>query len=233
MSLPITSTPTYNLTVPTTKQKIKFRPYYVKEEKVLYVALESGEPQQIADALANIVTECVVTPGFSLDNLSIADIEYIFINIRGESVDNIVPVTVYAPDDEETEVSFKIDISKIKVSFTKEHTNKIQLSDNLWVEMKYPKLQDYVDVGSTIEDTFKLMSKCIVKLYDEENIWDSNTTTEEEFLDFVERLTSVQFKKMKQFFDTMPTMKHVIKLKNPKTGFEFDYTVQGITDFFV
>ena len=119
------------------------------------------------------------------------------------------------------------------MTFNKEHTNKIQLTDTLWVEMKYPKLQDYVDVGSTIEDTFKLMSKCIVRLYDEENIWDSNTTTEEEFLDFVERLTSVQFKKMKEFFDTMPTMKHVIKLKNPKTGFEFDYTVQGITDFFV
>lgn len=232
MSLPTTTTPTYNLTVPSTKQKIKFRPYYVKEEKVLFTALESREPQQIADAIENLVTACVLTPDFTLEGLSVADIEYIFINIRSEAVGSTVDLVVYAPDDETTEVPCKIDISKIKVIFSKGHTKQFEVKKDLWIEMKYPSLQDYVEFDEGTDGSFSLASKCIVKMWNDEQVWDEGTTTQEEMLTFVETLTSHEYKKIKHFFDTMPELKHVIKLKNPNTKFEFQYTVRGITDFF-
>lgn len=232
MSLPTTTTPTYTLTVPSTKQKIKFRPYYVKEEKVLFTALQQEEPQQIADAIQNLVTSCILTPDFNLSDLCVADIEYIFINLRSESVGSEVQVVVYAPDDRETEVPFKIDISKVKVTFTKGHTKKIQIRENLWVDMKYPSLQDYVNVDDDVDSGFKLASKCIDRMYDDDQVWDEGTTTPEEMLTFVETLTNKEYAKIKQFFDTMPVLKHVIKLKNPKTKHEFEYVVRGIADFF-
>ncbi len=232
MSLPTTTTPTYSLTIPSTKQKIRFRPYYVKEEKVLFTALQQEEPQQIADAIENIILSSVLTPDFTIDGLCVADLEYIFINLRSESVGSEVNVVVYAPDDKVTEVPFKIDISKVKVTFTKGHTKKIQIKENLWVDMKYPTLQNYVHFKDDLDSAFKLASSCITKMYNDETVWDEGTTTPEEMLTFVETLTNKEYAKIKHFFETMPTLKHVIKLKNPKTKHEFEYEVRGLADFF-
>lgn len=232
MSLPTLSTPIYNLTVPSNKQRIKYRPFVVKEEKVLLMALEAEDDNQIADALKSIITACVMTKDFDFDKLATFDIEYIFLNIRGKSVGELIELIVVCPDDGETEVKINVNIEDVKVKFDKDHSNKIQISDDLWVEMKYPGLESFTTPQEDIDDTFKFIARSIEKIYNEEDVWDSSTTTEDEFVTFLEKMTSKQFSDVQKFFETMPTLKHEVKFTNPNTQVESTYVVEGLANFF-
>ena len=232
MSLPIQTVPSYNLTVPSTKQKIKYRPFVVKEEKILLLALESEDDQQIANALEQIITSCVITKDFDFNKLATFDIEYIFLNIRGKSVGEEIELLLLCPDDNETEVKVNINIDDVKVQFDKSHTNKIQVSDDLWVELKYPGLSSFSSPQENIDDTFNFIAKSIDKIYNEEDVWDSSTTSETEFVTFLENMSSKQFNKIQNFFETMPALRHEIKFTNPNTKNEVSYVVEGLSNFF-
>ena len=232
MSLPTISIPTYNITVPSTKQKVKYRPYLVKEEKVLLMARESEDQEQIADALESVVASCVQTSTFDASKLASFDIEYLFMNIRAKSVGETIDLTVICPDDDETEVRFQVNIEKVKVAFEKDHQQKIQVTNDLWVEMKYPTIHDYAKQGSESNNPHEIYASGIEKMYNDEDVWDSATTTKEELVEFIGNLPKNEFNKIRKFFETMPSVTHTVKLKNPKTGYEFPYTLSGMTDFF-
>ena len=233
MALPSLSTPTYELTIPSTKKKIKYRPFLVKEEKVLLLALESEDDVQIAQAMKDLINACVLTKGIDPDDLATFDIEYLFLNIRGKSIGETIDVRILCPDDYKTEVTTQLQIDKIKVVFSKDQTNKIQLNDDLWVEMKYPNIDSLAQQEETVEDTFKLVSKSIKKIYNAEDVWDSSTTTEDEFIEFVEGMSSKQFAKVQEFFETMPSLNHTIKIRNPNTKVESSHTIEGLSNFFI
>jgi len=232
MSLPTLSTPTYNLTVPSTKQKIKYRPFVVKEEKVLLMALESENDAQIANELESIIKACVTTKDFDFSKLATFDIEYIFLNIRAKSVGEMVELIVIAPDDGETEVKISVNIEDVKVKFEKDHTNKIQITDDLWVEMKYPGLSSFINPQESIDDTFKFVANSISKIYNQEDVWDNTTTTPEEFVSFLESMSSKQFNDVQKFFETMPALRHEVKFINPKTKVQSSYIIEGLANFF-
>jgi len=232
MSLPTLNTPTYNLTIPSTKQKIKYRPFVVKEEKILLMALESEDDTQIANALKSIINACVTTKDFDFNKLATFDIEYIFLNIRGKSVGEVIELIVIAPDDGETEVKINVNIDDVKVKFDKDHSSKIQISEDLWVEMKYPGLDSFTKPQEDIDDTFKFVANSIDKIYNEEDVWDSSTTTPDEFVEFLENMSSKQFNDIQKFFETMPSLKHEVKFINPNTKVESTYVVEGLANFF-
>jgi len=232
MSLPTLSLPSYELVIPSTKKKVKYRPFTVKEERILLIALESEDDKQIATALTDIIASCVTTKGFDVKTLAVFDIEYIFLNIRAKSVGEIIELNVICPDDDETTVKVELDIEDVNVVFAYGHTNKIKLSDELWVEMKYPGIEAFAGNREDIDDTFKLVGSSISKIYNDEDVWDDNTTTEAEFVHFVEQLSSKQFADVQKFFETMPKLSHTLKLKNPVTEVEFDHTIEGLANFF-
>jgi hypothetical protein len=232
MSLPTLNTPTYELVIPSSKKKIKYRPFVVKEEKILLMALESEDDTQIANAIKDIINACVLTKGVTVDELATFDIEYLFLNIRGKSVGEIIEMMMTCPDDNETEVLVKIKIDDIKVEFPENHNSQIKISDNLWVEMKYPGIDMFAATEESIDDTFKLIAGSIKKIYNDEDVWDETTTTHEEFLQFVESMNSKQFAELQKFFDTMPTLRHTVNIKNPKTKVSTPYTIEGLSNFF-
>ena len=232
MSLPTLSTPTYELVVPSSKKKIKYRPFVVKEEKILLMALETEDDVQIASAIKNIISTCVTSKGFDVDELATFDIEYLFLNIRAKSVGEFIELIITCPDDNETDVKVSINIDDINVEFDKNHKKEIKLTDDLWVEMKYPGIDMFTNSQENIDDTFELVSKSIAKIYNSQDVWDENTTTPEEFLTFVEGMNSKQFAEVQKFFDTMPSLKHTIEITNPKTKVVTPYTIEGLSNFF-
>ena len=233
MALPSLNTPTYELTIPSTKKKIKYRPFLVKEEKILLLALESEDDKQISLAMQDLMEACILTKGIKVQDLASFDVEYIFLNIRAKSIGETIDVKLICPDDGTTEVTTQIPIDKIKVKYDKDHTNQIQINDDLWVEMKYPNIDSLAIQEETIDDTFKLISKSIGKIYNEEDVWDSSTTSEKEFEEFIESMNSKQFAKIQTFFETMPSLKHTVKIRNPNTKVESSYTIEGLSNFFM
>ena len=233
MSLPTLNTPTYNLTVPSTKQRIKYRPFFVKEEKVLLMALESEDDTQIAEALKGIVCSCVTTKDFDFNKLATFDIEYLFLNIRGKSVGEVIDLYLTCPDDNVTEVKVSINVEDIKVKFDKDHTKTVKISEDLWVDLKYPGLDSFMDPQENIDDTFAFVAKSIDKIYNEDDVWDDSTTTPEEFVSFLENMSSKQFNALQKFFETMPALSHEVKIVNPNTKVESSYIIQGLSNFFV
>jgi len=233
MSLPTLNTPTYNLTVPSTKQRIKYRPFFVKEEKVLLMALESEDDTQIAEALKDIVCACVTTKDFDFNKLATFDIEYLFLNIRGKSVGEVIDLYLTCPDDNVTEVKVSINVEDIKVKFDKDHTKTVKISEDLWVDLKYPGLDSFMDPQENIDDTFAFVAKSIDKIYNEDDVWDDSTTTPEEFVSFLENMSSKQFNALQKFFETMPALSHEVKIVNPNTKVESSYIIEGLSNFFV
>lgn len=232
MSLPTLNTPTYELVVPSSKKKIKYRPFVVKEEKILLMALETEDEVQIANAIKEIITACVSTKGFNVEELATFDIEYLFLNIRAKSVGEVIELILTCPDDNETQVRANINIDDIQVQFDKDHKNQIKISEDLWVEMKYPGIDMFAAPQDDIDDTFTLVAKSISKIYNSEDVWDETTTTESEFISFVEGMNSKQFGEVQKFFDTMPTLKHTVEITNPKTKVKSEYTIEGLSNFF-
>jgi hypothetical protein len=238
MPLPTIATPTYELEIPSSKKKIKYRPFLVKEEKILIIAMESEDPKQIADALKTVIGNCILTRGIKVDQLSIFDIEYLFLNIRGKSVGEDVDVLLTCPDDGTTQVPATINLDEIKVVIKSEHSRDIKLDDSLTLRMKYPSMQEFVknnfsnEDNNGVQDTFNMIASCIEQIYNEEESWAAADSTKKELNDFLEQLTSQQFKEIEKFFETMPKLSHTVKLKNPNTGVESEVVLEGLTSFF-
>jgi len=238
MPLPKISTPTYELEIPSTKKKIKYRPFLVKEEKILIIAMESEDNKQIANAVKDVISGCIITRGVKVEELSTFDIEYIFLNIRGKSVGEDVEVLITCPDDNTTQVPTLINLDDIKVQTSKNHKRDIDLGDDLVLRMKYPSMSEFIKSNFSttesigVDDTFDLISSCIEQVYNEEESWNASDCTKKELREFLEQLSSKQFKEIETFFDTMPKLSHKIKVKNPNTGVQSEVVLEGLTSFF-
>ena len=237
MPLPKISTPTYELELPSTGKKIKYRPFLVKEEKILIIAMESEDEKQITNAIKEVISSCIITRGIKVEQLSTFDIEYLFLNIRGKSVGEEVEVMVTCPDDGETQVPTVINLDDIQIQKGKNHSRDIKLDDNLILRMKYPSLEEFIknNFGGeevTVDNTFDLIASCVEQVYSEEESWSAADCTKKELTQFLEQLSSKQFKEIEAFFETMPKLSHTVTVKNPKTGVESDIVLEGLTAFF-
>ena len=238
MPLPKIATPKYELELPSTGKTIQYRPFLVKEEKLLVIALESEDTKQITTAIKSVIKNCILTRGIKVEDLPTFDIEYLFLNIRGKSVGEEIDVNIICPDDEKTEVSVKINLDDIKVNKEKNHTNKIKLDDSIMMEMKYPSLEQFIknnfdfDSKSAMDQSFELIASCIDKIYTEDDVWVAADCTKKEVTDFLESMNSSQFKDIEKFFETMPKLSHTVKVTNPKTKVESDIVLEGLSSFF-
>ena len=237
MPLPKISTPTYELVLPSSGRKIKYRPFLVKEEKILIIALESQDQKQIANSIKSILSNCILTRGTKVDKLSTFDIEYLFLNVRGKSVGEQIEVMVTCPDDEKTQVPMSINIDSIKVKKSKDHKTDIKLDDQYTLKMRYPSLNEFIKTNFNsedikVDDTFELIAQCIDQVYSEEESWTQADCTKKELTEFLEQLNSSQFKEIEKFFDTMPKLSHTVKVMNPNTKVESDILIEGLQNFF-
>jgi len=240
MPLPKISTPTYELVLPSTGKTIKYRPFLVREEKILILALESGDIQQITSAIKSILKECILTRGVKIEELPTFDIEYIFLNVRSKSVGEAIELIVTCPDDGETTVPVKIYIDEIEVQRDETHKQDIDLDGKLTLRMKYPSLNEFIRTNfdfsgkdqSAIDRSFEIITSCIDLVYSEDESWAAADCTKKELLDWVETLDSSQFKMVENFFNTMPKLSHTFKVTNPKTEVESEVTLEGLSSFF-
>ena len=240
MPLPKINTPTFELVLPSTAKKIKYRPFLVREEKILIMAMESEDTSEITSAIVQILNECIITKGIKIEKLSTFDIEYLFLNVRAKSVGETVEVNVICPDDGETSVPMEIAIDSIKVKKNKEHKNIIKLDDNLSMKLKYPSLSEFIENNFDVSDTSRsevsqsldMISSCIDMIYNEEESWSGSDSTKKELIEFVDQLNTKQFKQIENFFTTMPKLSHTVKVKNPKTGVESEVVLEGLASFF-
>ena len=232
MALPEIATPIYTLTIPSTKKKVKYRPFLVKEQKILILAMENEDQEQILDAITNTIKACLITK-VDMATLALFDIEYLFLQIRARSISEEIEMRVTCADDGETTVDVKFMVDDVKVNFPKGHTNIIKLSDNLTIEMQYPDLDYFTKINFMDEkvDEYELVAKCIKRVYVGEDDFTSDSL--EESKEWVEGLTNNQFEKIQSFFETMPTLRHVLKVKNPKTKVVNEVVLEGLSDFFV
>jgi hypothetical protein len=236
MALPQINAPVYELTLPSTGKTVKYRPFLVKEEKILLLAMESEDQKEITNAIIQIVQECV-QGRIKIESLSTFDIEYLFLNIRARSVGEVLEFTVTCPDDNETQVDVEVNIEDIKVERSKDHTNKIDLKNGYGLIMKYPNVKyvmenDAKESRPQAEIMFDFAVDCIEQIYNSEEIWESSNSTRDEMVKFVESLNPTQYQKVQEFFNTMPKLKHTFKVYNPKTKVESDITIEGLGNFF-
>jgi hypothetical protein len=239
MHLPKINTPTYELELPSSGKKIKYRPFLVREEKILVMALESEDMKQISNAVVQILSDCIITKGIKVQDLATFDIEYLFLNVRSKSVGEKVEVNITCPDDEVTQVQVEIDIDSIKVQKNPKHTNIIKLDDELSMRLKYPALEQFVesnfefkDGESEVDKSLDMIISCIDMIYNAEDSWSASDVTQKELKDFVEQMNTKQFKQIETFFATMPKLSHSIVVKNPNTGVENKVTLEGLASFF-
>jgi hypothetical protein len=238
MPLPKITTPTYELELPSTEKSVRYRPFLVKEEKLLVIALESEDTKQITNAIKTVIKNCILTKDIKVETLPTFDIEFLFLNIRGKSVGEQVEVNVICPDDNETNVSVSIDLDDIKVQKNEEHTNKIKVDPKIMMEMKYPSLEQFIKNNfdfnneNQMEQSFDLIASCIDKIYTEDEVWSAADVTKKEVIEFLESMNSSQFKDIEKFFETMPKLSHKIQIKNPKTGIESEVALEGLASFF-
>ena len=240
MPLPKIATPTYELELPSSGKKIKYRPFLVKEEKILILALESEDTKQITNAIKNILKDCISTRGVKVDDLPTFDIEYIFLNIRGKSVGEAIDLVITCPDDNETTVPVKVYIDEIEVKKDEKHTRDIKLDDSLVLRMKYPSLAQFVTSNfdfsgaddSAIEQSFELIASCIDMVYNDEESWAASDCTKKELKTWIETLNTKQFQDIEEFFTSMPKLSHTFNVKNPNTNVESEVTLEGLSNFF-
>ena len=241
MPLPKIATPTYELELPSTGKLIKYRPFLVKEEKVLILALESQDVKQITLAIKSVLKYCIITKGIKVEDLPSFDIEYIFLNVRGKSVGESIDLVVTCSDDGTTEVPVKVFVDEIRVQKDEEHSNEIRIDDNIIIKMKYPSLEQFIknnfdfttqESVSTIEKSFDIISSCIESIFTEEEAWAASDVTKKELIEFIESMNADQFKKIEKFFETMPKLSHTFTVVNPNTKVENTVTLEGLTSFF-
>ena len=240
MPLPKIATPSYELELPSTGKTIQYRPFLVKEEKLLVIALESEDTKQITNAIKAVIRSCVLTKGIKVETLPTFDIEYLFLNIRGKSVGEDIDVKLTCPDDNETEVSVNVNLDDIQVDKPEGHSNRIKLDKNLMMELKYPSLNEFIKnnfdpndaTKNPMEQSFELIGSCISKIYNEDEVWAASDCSKKEISDFLDSMNSTQFKEVEKFFETMPRLTHTIKVVNPKTKVESDVVLEGLASFF-
>ena len=239
MPLPKIATPTYELVLPSSGRKVKYRPFLVKEEKILIMALESEDSKQITSAIKTVIRDCILTRGIKVEKLATFDIEYLFLNVRAKSVGETVEVNVTCPDDGETQVLVEIDIDSIKVQKDSNHSNIVKLDDTLSLQMNYPSLNQFIetnfDIGSEkseVDQSLDVIMSCINQVYTEEEAWDASECTKKELREFVQQMISKQFKKLEEFFNTMPKLSHTLKVTNPNTDVENEVVLEGLASFF-
>ena len=236
MALPKLNTPTYELEVPSTDEKIKYRPFLVKEEKILMIAMESKDNTQIVNAVKDIVSACTFDK-VDISNMPMFDVEYIFLNIRAKSVGEVSKLRVLCPDDKKTYTNVEVDLTKVNVEIGEGHTNKIELTDDTGMIMTYPTIDSFTETGITsvsAENMIELIGSCVLQIYEDkgEKVYQGKDQTKKELTEFIESMNTAQFKKVQKFFDTMPKLKHTVKVKNPKTKKTSDIVLQGLNDFF-
>lgn len=238
MPLPKINTPIYELKLPSTGNTIEYRPFLVKEEKLLLIAMESEDTKQITTAIKTVISNCIVTKNIKVEKLPTFDIEYLFLNIRGKSVGEEIELNIICPDDGETTVPVTIALDDIQITKNPEHTNKIKIDDSLLMEMKYPSLDQFIksnfdfSTNDTMNQSFELIASCIDKIYNEEEVWDSADLTKKETMEFLDQMNSKQFKEIEKFFETMPKLSHTIKVTNPVSEIESEVTLEGLSSFF-
>ena len=238
MPLPKIATPTYELELPSTRKPIHYRPFLVKEEKLLVLALESEDTKEITTAIKNVIKACIKTRGIKVENLPTFDIEFLFLNIRGKSVGEDIEVNLICPDDKKTQVPVTISIDDVQIKRTEGHTNKIKLDSSLMMEMKYPSLAEFIknnfdfDGGSQMDQSFEVIASCIDKIYNEEEVWATADCTKKEISAFLESMNSAQFKEIEKFFETMPKLSHEIEITNPNTKVKSTIVLEGLSSFF-
>ena len=241
MPLPTIETPTYELKLYSSNKKVKYRPFLVKEEKVLIIALESKDQSAITNAVKEVLKKCILTKGIDVDNLPTFDIEHLFLNIRAKSIGEYIKLTVTCPDDNETKVTVTIYVDEIKVNKPRGHTKDVVLDDKMTLRMKYPSLNQFIENNFDTEDeaetmvdkTFKVVADCMDTIFTGEDAWDAKDYTPSERLEFVEQLNSQQYKKVEKFFSTMPKLSHTIEVVNPNTKKKGSIILEGLADFFV
>ena len=241
MPLPTIETPTYELKLPSSNKKVRYRPFLVKEEKVLIIALESKNSSDITNAVTEVLKKCILTKGINVDQLPTFDIEYLFLNIRSKSIGEDIKITVTCPDDNETKVPVTIYVDEIKVTKPKGHTKDIVLDDKMTLRMKYPSLSQFISNNFDTEDeaealvdkTFNVVADCMDTVFTEEDAWDARDYTPDERIDFVNQLNSKQYKAVEKFFATMPKLSHKIDVINPNTKEKSSIVLEGLADFFV
>ena len=221
MPLPTIATPIYELELPSTKKSIKYRPFLVKEEKLLVLALESEDTKQITNAISAVIKSCIISKGIKVETLPTFDIEFLFLNIRGKSVGEEVELNIIAPDDGITEIPVKINLDDIKVVEDETHTKQIKLDETLMMEMKYPSLDQF------IKNNFDLENQSNV-----DQVWATADCTKEEVTDFLGQMNSLQFKEIEKFFNTMPKLSHTVKVTNPTTKKKSEVVLEGLSSFF-
>jgi hypothetical protein len=237
MALPKIGIPTYELELPSTGKTIKYRPFVVKEEKVLLLALESEDDKEIKNAVKDLIKNCVQSR-IKVDDLPSFDLEYIFLKIRAASVSEEISMMVTCQDDNTTQVEAKININDVKVFKPESHTNKIMLDDHTGIVMNYPGMDRFIDSEFLNKDiktdeVFDFIADSVDQIFNEEEVWDSSTTSKKEMKEFVETLTAKQFEVIQNFYETMPRLLHKFKVTNPNTGEESEYTIEGLQNFFV
>jgi len=238
MPLPKISTPTYEVELPSTGETIQYRPFLVKEEKVLVIALESEDTKQITNAIKTVIKNCILSKGVKVETLPTFDIEYLFLNIRGKSVGEEIEVNIICPDDEETTTTVTLNLDDIKVQKNEDHTNKIRVDKSIMMEMKYPSLEQFIKTNfdssntNAMDQSFELIASCIDKIYTEDEVWSTADVTKKELNEFLEQMNSSQFKEIEKFFETMPKLSHKVKVTNPKTQVESEVILEGLASFF-
>ena len=242
MTLPKINTPTYELTIPSNGKKIKYRPFLVREEKILILALESEDTKQITTAVIDILSDCILTKNIDVTKLATFDIEYLFLNVRSKSVGETVDVNITCPDDGKTSVEMQINIDSIKVQKVKGHKNIIKLDDQYSMKLKYPSMTQFIESnfesgqdggeGNDIDKSLSMITSCIEMIYDNEESWDAADSSQKELEEFIEQLNTKQFKLIEKFFETMPKLSHKIKVTNPKTKVESEVVLEGLASFF-
>ncbi len=236
MALPKLNTPTYELEVPSTDEKIKYRPFLVKEEKILLMAMESKDNAQIINAVKDIVSSCTFEK-LNAATMPMFDMEYIFLNIRAKSVGEVSKLKILCPDDKKTYASVELDLTKVEVQVGDDHTNKIELTDDMGMIMTYPTIDSFLESGIeavNANNMLDVIGSCVLQIYEEkgEKVYQAKDQTKKELTEFIESMNSSQFKKLQSFFDTMPKLTHTIKVKNPKTKKTSDVKLTGLNDFF-
>ena len=240
MPLPKIATPTYELELPSTGKTISYRPFLVKEEKLLVIALESEDTKQITNAIKAVIRACILTKGVKVETLPTFDIEYLFLNIRAKSIGEDIRLTITCPDDRETQVSTTIFVDEIEVVKPKDHKTDITLDDGLTLRMKYPSLNQFIESNFDVNDsseevvdkTFQVVADCMETIFNKEEAWDANDYSPKEKLDFIQQLSSKQYKEVERFFATMPKLSHTIEIVNPKTKKKSSIVLEGLADFF-
>tara|TARA_S200000501_G_C20846838_1_gene753965 strand:+ start:1035 stop:1748 length:714 start_codon:yes stop_codon:yes gene_type:complete len=236
MPLPKIVTPSFELILPSTGKKIKYRPFLVKEEKILILAIESNSMKDISRAIKDILKNCILTKGIKVDELPTFDIEFLFLNIRARSIGESIDLIITCPDDEKTKVNSKIYIDEIEVKKDDEHDINIKIDDTYTMKMKYPSLDQFIDENFTFEgqsdNSFEIIASCIDMVYSEEEAWEAKDCSKKELLEFVEQLNSIQFKQIEKFFDTMPQLSHEIEVENPNTKVKSTVKLEGLASFF-